>query len=370
MFCHIIISIISWCNFDIRHCKRLIAPHILSISLCIWLTLDLDTTIPVIFRDFRIAFHNVTISIHATVYLIIQFTASGFRFQNTAAYRIILWSSRTGFIIVIDHIEHGGIIATIRRTMHPIKYYIINEVEYSIPAYRRIATRVAGPKVTHKCTVLTSQRTAECMVIGIQRFRRNCILNSYIDCRKLQILAFILTFTRIVHMTVERYIFVQSPCTWTVVYHDITNRITTERVVTMPYFCFSTTESHMTYNYVVCIHPKWFSGNADTITRCCLSGNSNVRSTNDNRRIQFDNTGNIKHNDTSTTSLTRLTERTRTTVIQICNRNYLTTTATKTIHSASFSTRKRRYFSLWQVIRTTGPWNIRTSLFGFFQYYW
>ena len=43
--------------------------------------------------------------------------------------------------------------------------------------------------------------------------------------------------------------------------HDISNRVASERIVTMPYFCFATAETHMAYHYIMRIYPKRLSGN-------------------------------------------------------------------------------------------------------------
>ena len=148
--------------------------------------------------------------------------------------------------------------------------------------------------------------------------------------------------------------------------HDITNRITTKGIITTGNFGFSTTKTHVTYYNIVCIYPKRFSGNTHPITRSCLPGNSNIRSTNYNRCFQTDNTCYIKNNDTSSTHFTSFAERARSTIIQIGYSNYLTTTTTITKHTASFCTRKCRDFSLRQIVRTGSPRYIRTSFFGFF----
>ena len=156
MFQYIVISIFSPHDIDIRHLERLIATHVFSISVSVRLSFNLNTAIPVVFSYFRIAFHYISVGIYSPIFFMIQLTTSCFRFQDTMSYIGILRSSRSRFVVVVNHIEHSGIITTIRRTVHPIEYYIINEIEYAIPTDRRITSGVTSPKVTGKCTILTT----------------------------------------------------------------------------------------------------------------------------------------------------------------------------------------------------------------------
>ena len=47
---------------------------------------------------------------------------------------------------------------------------------------------------------------------------------------------------------------------------------------------------------------------------------------------------NIKNDNTCTTSFTCFTERTRSTIIQICDSYHFTSTTTETVHTTTFST--------------------------------
>ena len=142
-------------NADVWHFKRTVATHILRISLCIRLSFNLDTTCPVIFCNGRITFHNIAIGINTTIYFMIQFASSCFGFQDAMPHRSIFRSGRSRFIIVVDHIEHSSIIATVRRTMYPVEHYTVYKIENTIPTDGRITSRITCPQVTHKCTILT-----------------------------------------------------------------------------------------------------------------------------------------------------------------------------------------------------------------------
>ena len=143
-------------NADVRHFKRTVATHILRISICIRLSFNLDTTCPVVLCNGRIAFHNITISINTAIHFMIQFASSRFGFQDAMPHRSIFRSGRSRFIIVVYHIEHSGIIATVRRAMYPVEHHIVYKIENTIPTDGRITSRITCPQVTHKCTILTT----------------------------------------------------------------------------------------------------------------------------------------------------------------------------------------------------------------------
>ena len=206
------------------------------------------------------------------------------------------------------------------------------------------------------------------MIVSIQRFCRNCILDSDIHSRQFLSCHLILSFTFIEHVTVERDIFIQSPCTGTVVNHNVPYRITPERVITMIYIGLSTTETHMTHYNIMSLHPKRFTGYTNTVTRCCLSGNSNIRSANNDRSFQFNNPCHIEYNDTGTTCFASLTKRSGTCIIQIGYSDNLTTTSSKRIHTSSFSTWESGNFCLRQIVRTACPRHVRTTVLSFFHH--
>ena len=112
----------------------------------------------------------------------------------------------------------------------------------------------------------------------------------------------------IIHMAVDRHILIQSPTGRTVVYNDIPYSISSQRIITESYILRTTAEAHMPDYDIMRINQKRMSGNTDTISRSGLSGNCDIRSTQADRRFQTDNSGNIKHNDTSTSRFTSLTQ--------------------------------------------------------------
>ena len=108
------------------------------------------------------------------------------------------------------------------------------------------------------------------------------------------------------------------------------------------------------------------TSNDDTFARCRLSGNRDIRSTNIDGRLQANDAADIEHHDTGTALFAGPTERTRTVVVQIGNGEHLTTSSAKSEHTTAFSTRECWYLRLAQVVGTSCPGNVRTSLFGLF----
>ena len=129
---------------------------------------------------------------------------------------------------------------------------------------------------------------------------------------------------------------------------------------------FTTTETHMTYHYIVSVNPERFSGNTYTVTWGCLSGYRYVWSTDNNGRFQSNDPSHIKYNDTCTTGFASFTERAQAAIIQISYCNYLAATATGSEHSPTLSPGKSGNTGLRKIIRTGTPLDIRTPFSGFF----
>ena len=146
------------------------------------------------------------------------------------------------------------------------------------------------------------------MIVGVERLRRNGVLNGHIHRGILIGRGLVLSLRFIIHMTIERNVLVQSPLTRTVVDHNISYGITAKRILTMLHTRFTTAETHVTNDDIVCIDGKRFSCNADTIARGCLSGYSDIWSSNIDGRFQSDDTSNVEDYNSRTTGLTSLAE--------------------------------------------------------------
>src|SRR6187551_1114411 len=85
--------------------------------------------------------------------------------------------------------------------------------------------------------------------------------------------------------------------------HNITNRITTYCIISSAYPRFTATETHITNDDIMCVDPNSFAGNTNTIARSCLTCNGNIRCTDYYRRLNADNSGNIKYNYSCATLL-------------------------------------------------------------------
>ena len=151
--------------------------------------------------------------------------------------------------------------------------------------------------------------------------------------------------------------------------HDITYGITAKRIFTVPNQCLSTTETHVTNDYVVRIYLERLTCDNHTITRSCLSSNRNIWCTNIDGRFQTNNTRYVEHNDTCATLFTSPTERTWTIVIEIGNGQHLSATTAKGKHTPTLCTRESRYLCLTQIIRTSSPRHVWPTCLSFFYHY-
>lgn len=74
-------------------------------------------------------------------------------------------------------------------------------------------------------------------------------------------LALWLPIVQIEHMTVERDILIQTKLARAVVNHDVTYRITTERILTIPYMGITTAETHVANDDIMGINLERFTRN-------------------------------------------------------------------------------------------------------------
>ncbi|MPM27047.1 hypothetical protein SDC9_73552 [bioreactor metagenome] len=114
------------------------------------------------------------------------------------------------------------------------------------------------------------------MVVGIHRFGEYRVLNRNIHRGQFKTVT---GFITIVHVAVDRHVFVQPPTCRTVVNHNVTHRIATDGIVTESYILRSTTETHVSDNHVMCIDQERSTCKTYTIARSRLSGNGYVRCT-------------------------------------------------------------------------------------------
>src|SRR5574344_2392437 len=105
--------------------------------------------------------------------------------------------------------------------------------------------------------------------------------------------------------------------------HNVSDRVSTKRVLTIPYMCITTTETHVTDNHVMGIYLKTLTCYTYTVTGCCLSCYGNIRSTYNYRRFKFYNTAYIEYYNTCATLLTSPSERTYSVIVKIAYGNHL-----------------------------------------------
>ena len=117
----------------------------------------LDTSVPVVLSDFGIAFHDVSYCIDTSELLIWkQSLRTALALHDTMTNRGVLWSQRTGFVVVVDEVRHGRELSSVSRTMYPVVNDIVYIVEHTAPANTWVTASVVCPQVTHKGRILTT----------------------------------------------------------------------------------------------------------------------------------------------------------------------------------------------------------------------
>ena len=215
------------------------------------------------------------------------FIASSFRFQYTIRDRLIQRGDRTGLKIVIDYIIKTLVVSSVDRTVPPVEDNIVYEVKVSVHTHRTVTTDIGSEKITAEHTIMSSDSGAKRMIISIQCFREHRILNGNVHSRQLQSVP---GFIPVVDVAIDRHIFIQSPACRTVVYYNIADCISSYCIITESNILCPPTETHMANHYIMSIDQERMPGHADTVSRCCLSGNRYIRGTYTDRAFQANNT--------------------------------------------------------------------------------
>ena len=84
------------------------------------------------------------------------------------------------------------------------------------------------------------------------------------------------------------------------VYHNIPHCIPSYRIITESYVLRTAAEAHVANHNIVCIDQERLSGDADTISGSCLSGNRYIRGTYAIRAFQTNHSRYIEYNNTCT----------------------------------------------------------------------
>ena len=326
--------------------------------------LDLYTAIPVVLRHLGRTLHDVTLGIDAAIDLVGVLRATRLGLHDAVRYGRTLRRSRTGLVVVVDHVEHTRVVATIDRAQVPVEEDVVHEVEDTVPTHRRVAAYVRRPEVAHERGVLATERRAKRVVVGVERLGRDGVLDRYIDRRQLLRTSLVEALARIVHVAVERDVLVQTPGARAVVDHDVAHGVATKRVLAVPRHRLATAETHVADDYVVRIDLERLTGDADTITRSRLTGNCNIRCANDDGRLQADDTRHVEDDDAGATLLTGPAERALAAVVEVRDGQYLTAATALRVHTTTLGTREGGNLGLHQVVGTVCPGHIGTTLKG------
>src|SRR6185312_6671129 len=93
------------------------------------------------------------------------------------AYRLVFWCYRARLEVIIYKIKMRIIVTSVDGAIPPVEYNIVYKTKIAIHAYRRIACDIIGPKVSHKCTVQATNGASKCVIISIESFGKNTVLN-------------------------------------------------------------------------------------------------------------------------------------------------------------------------------------------------
>ena len=99
-------------------------------------------------------------------------------------------------------------ITAVDSAMTVIEEDVIHEREISIHTYARIATGVACPKVVVKSTIQAANRAAKRVVVDVEGFGKNRVLDGDVDRGQLKFLS---AFGGLIHMPIHRHVFVEPP---------------------------------------------------------------------------------------------------------------------------------------------------------------
>src|SRR5690554_2662934 len=190
--------------------------------------LNLNTAIPIVSGNAFIALHHISMYISHAINFALEHTATRLRFQNPVTDGFIHRSYRSWLVVIVNDVVLGGIIPSIHGTVPPIKEHVVHKIKNSVPTNGRIPSGVVGVKVAHKRAIFSSQGGTKGVVPGIQGLRKNGVLDGNILGTQFKVG---LTSTVVPHMSVKRHVFVKAPAGRNVVHHDITNSISSKRIV-------------------------------------------------------------------------------------------------------------------------------------------
>src|SRR5699024_3455023 len=181
------------------------------------------------------------------------------------------------------------------------------------------------------------------MVVGIQGFRKNAVLDCYINGR--QLLFLIISPGQII-MPIHRHVFIQAPAGRYMIDHDISYGVSTDRIIPPSYIGFAPAKAHMPYYNVVGVDPDGLTSNGNAVSGGRLAGNRNIGSLHNQGFIKLNNTRNIKYHNARANRLKCLPKRTGTAIFEACYRKNFASPSSKRIGSPALGSGKSGYLSL------------------------
>ena len=162
---------------------------------------------------------------------------------------VVEWQpDRNGFKIVVDDVIETAVVTAIHGAMPPVEDDIIGQGEIIHHSHAWISSGVTGPEIMAKGGVVAANSAAEGMMVSIQRFTKDRVLNGDVHGREFQLFA---AARRLVHVAVHGHVFVQAPTCGDVIDQDIPNGIPPNGVVAIPYPSVASPKPHVADDDIV-----------------------------------------------------------------------------------------------------------------------
>jgi hypothetical protein len=166
--------------------------------------------------------------------------ALGFGLQEAPGDGPVDGGCGAGLQVVVDDIEKAPVVAAIDGAMHPVVEHIVHEGEIAVHPDTGIAAGVVRPEIAMEGAVQTADGAAEGVVVSVQAFAEDRVLDRDIDRGQLELRS---ARWRLVHVTVHRHVFVESPRCGNMVDHDVADGISANRIIAVADPGFTSAES-------------------------------------------------------------------------------------------------------------------------------
>ncbi len=247
--------------------------------------LGLHAAVPVVPCDTGISFDHIAVHVGFPEMIEHGLAALRFGFQESPGYGPADGRCGAGLQVVVDDIEKTPVVAAVHGAMNPVVEHIVHEREVAVHSDTGIATGVVRPEIAMKCAVETADGAAEGVMVGVQAFAEDRVLDSDIDRGQLELRS---SRGRLVHVAVHRHVFVEPPRCRYVVDHDVADGISPEGVISVANPGLTPAETHVTDDDVVCFKFDGVARNAHAVAWRGAAGERDVGRTHADAALEPD----------------------------------------------------------------------------------